>query len=342
MSLTNIHYGTDRGIEGLPEWASYLLFLGFFLSSQTKTDARSVIGVALPTRAYAAALAATGVVYNRTVLLKNRVDIETHFRSLCELPGGTPVTYVHGKRTQPGLLLGSTDQFGEKRLIVQTRGPKSGTETHYVRAADAEKVQPATGPEQTSAPGGLSSRRQTGQLVTPVSEFARNILGEENAKDLPHRSRLECCIIGQLGHLRTEINETEFVADSGATQVQATHPGRFGTLQDILRVRKFMGEGRAYRSEVIASQSSNVPALAGEAEPHVTIFDGTAGFTKWRDYWRQSHWLVLLDRTEPGFEEGARALNTEFITNRVGDTESGGVPLPPAGVELVLYRERLS
>jgi len=62
MSLTNIHYRVDPGIEGLPEWASYFLFLGFFLSSQPKTDSRSIIGVALPTRAYAAALAATGIV----------------------------------------------------------------------------------------------------------------------------------------------------------------------------------------------------------------------------------------------------------------------------------------
>lgn len=342
MSLTNIHYKVDPGIEGLPEWASYFLFLGFFLSSQPKTDSRSIIGVALPTRAYAAALAATGVVYNRAVLSKHRVDVDTHFRSLCELPNGTPVTYLHGKRAQAGLLLGCTDQFGERRLIVQTRGPKSGTETHYVRAADAEKIQQAREGEQTKGPSEIPARRQTGQLITPASEFARSILGEESAKDLPHRSRLECCIIGHLSQLRTEITETEFAAYTGAGAARAANSWHAGTLQDILRVRKFMGGGKAYRTEVIAAQSSNVPSIAGEAEPHVTIFDGASGFTKWRDYWRSSQWLVLLDRTEPGFDEGARAINTEYITNRLGETESGDVPLPPAGVELVFYRERLS
>lgn len=344
MSLTNIHYRVDPGIEGLPEWASYFLFLGFFLSSQPKTDSRSIIGVALPTRAYAAALAATGIIYNRTVLSKHRVDADTHFRSLCELPSGTPVTYLHGKRTRDGLLLGYTDQFGERRLIIQTRGPKSGTETHYVRSADAENIQQARAGEQTNDPGKTPARRQTGQLVTPASEFARSILGEESAKDLPRRSRLECCVIGHLGQLRTEITETEFAAytGAGAARTPATNSWYAGALQDILRVRKFMGGGKTYRTEVIAAQSSNVPSVASEAETHVTIFDGASGFTKWRDYWRSSHWLVLLDRTEPGFDEGARALNTEYITNRLGETESGGVPLPPAGVELVFYRERLS
>lgn len=344
MSLTNIHYKVDSSIEGLPEWASYYLFLGFFLSSQPKTDSRSVIGVALPTRAYAAALAATGVVYNRAVLSRHRVDIGAHFRSLCELPGGTPVTYLHGKRTHAGLLLGYTDQFSERRLIVQTRSPKSATETHYVRAADAEKIQQAREGEQTKGLGETSARRQTGHLVTPTTEFARSILGEESAKDLPHRSRLECCVIGHLGQIRTEITETEFAAytGDGAPRASATNSWNAGTLQDILRVRKFMGGGKAYRTEVIAAQSNNVPSVAAEAEPHVTIFDGAPGFTKWRDYWRSSHWLVLLDMTEPGFDEGARSLNTEYITNRLGETESGNVPLPPAGVQLVFYRERVS
>jgi len=106
-------------------------------------------------------------------------------------------------------------------------------------------------------------------------------------------------------------------------------------------VRKFMGEGKAYRTDVVAAQSENVPSLARDEVPHVTIFDGAAGFTKWHDYWCASHWLILLDSTESGFDEAARLLNTEYITNRIGDVGVSDVPAPPAGVELVFYRERL-
>jgi hypothetical protein len=343
MSLANINYEVDGEWETLPDWASYFLFLGFFVASQPKTETRSIVGVALPTRAYAAALAATGVVYNRTVLAKNRVDTDSHFQMLCELPSGTPITYLHGQRNQTGLLLGCTDKFGEKRLIVQTPAPKSGTETHYVRATDSDKIQRAAGETQFNKSSRASSKRQTGKLITPVSEFTRELLGAENAADLSHRSRLECCIIGQLSALRREITETAFAifTDSAGKLSRIKDDFHQGTLQDVLRVRKFMGEGKAYRTDALAAQSQNVPIVARGGVPHVTIFDGSAGFTKWRDDWRSSHWLVLIDSTESGFDEAARSLNTEYITNRIGDAAVGDVPPPPAGVELVFYRERL-
>ncbi|MGI9064876.1 MAG: hypothetical protein ACR2HX_00500 [Pyrinomonadaceae bacterium] len=343
MSLANLHYGVAEEWETLPDWASYFLFLGFFIASQPKTETRSVIGVALPTRAFAAALAATGVVYNRTVLTKNRVDAESHFQMLCQLPSGAPITYLHGKRNLNGLLLGCTDKFGEKRLIIQIPGPKSSAETHYVRPADAEKIQRPAEVSQITKTSGMPSKRQTGQLVTPVSEFTQALLGGENATDLSHRSRLECSIIGQLSALRKEITQTAFSIFTESTSSQLVSKPRFheGMLQDVLRARKFLGEGKAYRTDVVASQSQNVPMVACDIAPHVTIFDGSTGFTKWRDYWRSSHWLVLIESTESGFDDAVRALNTGYITNRIEDGAGRDMPLPPEGVELVFYREKL-
>jgi len=312
MSLANIHYAVDDDWDALPDWASYFLFLGFFIASQPKTDARAIIGVALPTRAYAAVLAATGIIYNRTVLAKNRVEADAHFQSLCKLPSGTSITYLHGQRNLNGLLLGCTDKFGEKMLIVETRSPQSLKQTYYVRSSDAIKIQQVISEAQTTPAPRHSSKRQTGKLVTPASEFTRNLLGEENAADLSYRSRLECFIIGQLSVLRQEANEPVFaMLTHTVNSLRSRDEFHQGTLQDVLRVRKFMGEGKAYRTDVVAAQSENVPSLARDEVPHVTVFDGAAGFTKWHDYWRASHWLVLLDSTESGFDEAARLLNTE-------------------------------
>jgi hypothetical protein len=342
MSLSNIHYTVEGRWESLPEWASYFLFLGFFIASQPKTETRSIIGVALPTRAYAAALAATGIVYYRTVMTKNRVEANDHFSALCELPSETSITYLHGHRNLSGLLLGCTDKFGEKRLIVKTLSTKSDDERHYVRAADALRIQVATSETSASQPFQDVSKRQTGKLVTPVSSFVRALLGAESVTDFTISSRLECCIICRLTALRQEANETVFAAPALSAALPLTSNDlEKGTLQEVMRVRKFMGEGKSFRTDAIAAQSENVPTLARIATPHVAIFDGSTGFTKWRDYWRASHWLVLLDSTEAGFDEATRALNTEYITNRIGDVATTNVPAPPAGVELVFYREGL-
>lgn len=341
MSLANIHHAVDGEWESLPEWASYFLFLGFFIASQPKIETRAIIGVALPTRAYAAALAATGVVYNRTVIAKNRVEDESHFQSLCELPNETPVTYLHGQRNLKGVLLGCKTESGQKMLVVHIRNSRGGNESHFVRASDAVKIQLLTENPLADSASKKSARHQTGQLVAPVSDFARNLLGAEHTADFSLRSRLDCCIVGRLSALRQEINETTFATSSiSAVTIPAKDKFHQGTLQDVLRVRKFMGEGKAFRTDAVASQSRNVPNLARDAAPHVTIFDGATGFTKWRDYWRDSHWLVLLDSTESGFDEAANLLNAD-IRNRLDDEFSDDVPPPPAGVELVYYRERL-
>lgn len=343
MSLTNIYFRGDGGWERLPEWASYFLFLGFFLASQPKKETRSIIGVALPTRAYAAALAATGIVYYRTVMTKTRVEANEHFESVCELPSGTAITYLLGHRKLTGTLLGSTDEFGEKRLIVKTLSSKSSNETHYVRAADSLRVQVATSLVPASPPIARIGKQHTGKLVTPTSGFARALLGAESVADFNLSSRLECCIVCRLTALRQEANESNFAVPAPSAVSSLMSQGfQSGTLQDVMRVRKFMGEGKAYRSDAIAAQSENVSTFSKLANPYVTIFDGSAGFTKWRDYWRSSHWLVLLDSTDAGFDDATRALNTEFITNRIGDAAPTSVPAPPAGVELVFYKERLA
>ncbi len=339
MSLTDLSYKKEAGWEQLPDWARFFLSLGAFVAAQPKSGTRFVAAAALPTRAYAAALAAAGVVYHQT-RTKDESGADSHFQRLCELPHGTGVTYLYGKRSLDGVLLGCTDQFGERRLIVQTRNPRAGGDTHYVAARDAIKIQLPAEADTIVSPKDLPER-QTGRLVAPICPFTRRFLGEDAVKDFALRSRLDCLIVGRLSLLRQEILETTFrsflSADNLSDSADEAHEG---TLIDILRVDKFMSEGKAYRTDAVAANVSGVSEASHHAVPHVVVFDGSAGFSKWRDFWRASHWIVLLDATESNFDEAARLLNAEYV-NRFDDDDVDGVPAPPAGIEMVFYRERL-
>jgi len=339
MSLTSLHYANEAEWKCLPDWACFFLSLGAFVAAQPKSETRAIVGVAIPTRAYAAALAAVGVVYHQT-RTRNDSSAESHFHRLCELQRGTGVTYLQGTRSLDGVLLGCTDQFGERRLIVQTRNPRAGGDTHYVAARDAIKIQLPAEADTIVSPQDLPER-QTGRLVAPVCPFTRCFLGEDAVKDFALRSRLDCLIVGRLSLLRQEILETIFRSflsgDNLPDSADETHEG---ALVDILRVGKFMSEGKAYRSDAVAANSSGLSEAAYHAVPHVAVFDGPAGFSKWRHCWRASHLIVLLDGTESGFDEAARIVNAEH-SNRVDDDMPTEFPAPPDGIETVFYRERL-
>ena len=108
-------------------------------------------------------------------------------------------------------------------------------------------------------------------------------------------------------------------------------------MQDILRVRRFMADGQAYRMNIFRIDNRKPLRPPDGALPHAVIFDGAGGFLKWRDYWRNCHWIVVIDRTEPMAREAAGVLNRDYIENRIDGKTLDGIPAAPVGIELLSY-----
>ena len=325
MNFQELVYSGEYGWESVPEWGLFLLSLGAFTASYPKTNTRLIVGAALPTRAFAAAFAGAGVVCGRTVSSGPRLTAESHFRQLCELKDRTPVTLMCGKKKSKGVLVGCRELHGQMWLEVQLTSKSAGGATQLVQAKDCLRLE-----VQDGEGDGLKDKVKW-KDVKDVSPFARRLLGDDNVQEFNTRSRLDCLLVGRLNLLREEITDVNFACSPPRDEEQ-------GVLQDVMRVRKFLGEGQAYRSEAVAAGGQDAAEEAGELRPHVTVFDGAAGFAKWRDYCRDSHWIVLLDRTEPGFEGAAALLNSEY-GNRVGEETLEELPEVPGGVEVVAFTE---
>src|SRR5687768_16142699 len=108
-----LYYPADTDWKQVPEWASFCLSLGAYVSSFPKLQTRIVVGLALPTRAYAASLVATGVVYGSTSASGKRINAEEQFRQLCGLGREEPVKLLCGKRKLQGVLVGSREMHGQ-------------------------------------------------------------------------------------------------------------------------------------------------------------------------------------------------------------------------------------
>lgn len=172
------------------------------------------------------------------------------------------------------------------------------------------------------------------QDVIKQNRFVQHFLAEANIYEFLTSSRLECVIAGHTGLLRQEIKEMAFGS-------RPPHGGEIeqGALQDVLRVSKFSGARDSYRASVVYANSSTLPDLPDDATPAIAIFDGAAGFLKWRDSFRNSNWVVLIDRTERLAADATDLLNMEYLQYRTEEEGLPEAPPVPDGVELTIFQE---
>lgn len=330
--LEKLYYsGENNRWVGLPAWASFYITLGSVTANSTKLGARLIVGLALPARAYAAALAAFGVAITRSAIPLDQVSSSEHFQLLCNLKRGAPVSYFDREKDVmlKGIFTGCEVNQGQMYVKIQvqdTSPANSGGLTRFVSMKNALDVEMLLkGPEKLP-------KRLTGKLVTPLGAFARYFLGDDQATVYTRHSRLECLLLGRINLLQREIIETRFAVKTDEQELSE------GILQDVLRVRRFIDEDEHFRSEITRVDGRKVPVAVGDAIPHVAIFDGATSFWKWRDYLRNSNWIVFLDRTDPYFRNAAEVFNNEYMS-RINDDCLEGIPFVPPGVEILSYYE---
>jgi hypothetical protein len=138
-------------------------------------------------------------------------------------------------------------------------------------------------------------------------------------------------ILGNLTRLREEIEATPFSIESPDGEVTQ------GTLQDVLAVKGFRGLQGPARATALASSGSGGNSTV---QVPVVVFDGASAYLRWWDAWRDSSWIVVLDRSDAQFELAVDQLNRDFVQRRLNDTTFKGLPPLPPGVEVLAYQER--
>lgn len=326
FAKTNLYFANNCGKwVSLPAWGTFFINVGRWIAEAETGENRLVLALAIPTRNYAAALAALGVVLARANIPTDQIDINSHFQRLSSLPIGTAVNYQRYDRTLKGIYQGVEIVNGEQRLRIQTENKINGSLKYLVFREESLNVKIA--PKQNIC----LPKKQAGRSIVAPSEFLHALIDTE-PQEFATKTRLECAIIGRFNILEQEMMQVRFACYSSKSEL------KIGYLHDSLRVRNFFSEAQAYRSEVLPAQGNNPPETTNKLIPHVIIFDGAAGFIKWRNDWRNSHWIVLLERTEPHFQEAVTEINSEY-GNRVDGEEIHNIPSVPPGVELVVYQE---
>jgi len=302
----------------LPAWARYFVQTGALsVGLRAEERKRLVQALVVPTRAYAAAFSALGVVLKR-LSVPAPADPGAHLTMLSKLPKGTPVTY----RTRETLasFAGLLVECTQGSVVIQV----AKGSTIHIAATSAHFVLPSARslddlPEQASS----RSARAPGTL-------AATLLGKDLAAGFRMSSRLEVVIVGPEAVLREEITSTQlrirFEAELAAE----------GPLQELVRVRRFAADDGPHRANVFATAGSRQEEARGHC-PAVAIFDGAVSLLKWGALWPSANRIVILDRADRHLVEATAEIDREHVANRAAGAVVPASVAAPDGVDAAAY-----
>ncbi len=251
-------------------------------------------------------------------------SLEEHIARLSALKPGTPVTYFRGAKKYRGVFKTWATEGNIRYFVVQVA--TTGGETRYIPLHQLRDVAVASSKNET-LPKYASGRAVTGNIP-----FVTPLLKGRDVNEFVRRSILDCVILGRVNALRNEIDGVQFASKAG--------PATFaeGTLQDVLRVREFSSAMSTYRSSVLSIESTGTND--GMDTP-VVIFDGAMPFLKHHHAWPLPNRILVLDRTERGFQSAVDTLNQEYVTEAVTDVNLD-IGVVPDGIEMVAFQKSRS
>lgn len=327
LFLERVRVDLGGAWKRLPEWAASHLELGAQVGRASVSEGRLVVAIAVPIRAFAAVLGATGVVLGRASSDGALDSPEENFRRLTALGRGTAVMLERDAKHYPGILSRIDTIGGEQYLRIQVQDQEAGGEAHYIPARESLRVTPAHG-----IPSALPTQMR-GKASIARRTFVRSVIRGDQIRRFATETRLDCVLIGRRSILAEEIVGTELIAEC---REGAPASGKFN---DVLRVRQLLFPGKSYKTELISATAKG-PSVHDGLTAHTVVFDGATAYIKWRHLWRESHALVLLDKTEQRYGEAVSILNQEL-------TRPGNVPyksLPGFGsataVDVFAYQSR--
>lgn len=298
----------------LPAWARFMGGTGDLLAHSG--DRPITIGLTLPTRGFAAAIAAAGAVARRDALKPATAsNLKKHVSALRSTPAGTPVSFQSGTKVHSARWLGIEKVNDTEMLRFETRGKMTRSlplkEARSVRITGEKQATKALQARNVFVPTLLAAVLRDGAGVTFMSS-----------------ARADCVIVGTQTVLEPELTQQHFF-----TSGQIDDPSK-GTLQDIVRAREVAGASRFYRTVLVASTAD--PRSAEDLDPPLVIFDGGRAYVRWRDRWPTANQLVILDRSMTNAEDAAYELSMSYA-ERADDVEYLNPDRVPGGIECVTF-----
>lgn len=319
--FSHIHTQTDRGWVHLPEWAKFFLEVGVSLAHFQNERTRYVAALALPTRSFATPFICSGLSCANIFL---HPDInQQHIEFLLSLPEGISVKYLDNGKLKKAITKGVVRNKDKTYIGLLVEGDSNTIK--YVSVENAHKID-ISGRDYAKLP-----MHQKGRAIRPPSELLQELLIDKTDEYI-FQTRIDGIVVGSMSSLQHD-SELQLAFN----QKGSKDPEHLGYLSDLFRVIGLNPPSTGHRFMLqSATKTEMAVPVEGLAHHASIIFDGALGFLKWKDAFPRQNWIIVLDRTESGFENAVGRVNEEYIYRSDLETK---LPLPniPSGIEMMFF-----
>ena len=299
----------------LPDWASWLIWLGQWMKDQTIGDGRRVAVVRLPCRKTAAAFTTFGILLASARMHDDAIDWET----LKSLPVGTRVYWreksssASGKSSsRSGQVLGLQLIEGQQLMVVSLNSKaKNGQATRFFSKSSALGYGITLGSITAKADAQLLGLSRVMSVL--VSSFSASWL---------RVPKPECLVLSE------RINFMEDIEGLSVT----VHDSISEPLDNLLSLTDSTGSTYG-KTRLMSPRNSDVFDIGYE----VVVLDGVSAFQRLSDTSAKSV-IALVDRTE--YDEVIEQLVTSLMGYRQDEfvqVPACGVRLPPPEIDVVVF-----
>ena len=312
-------------------WAFDMVRLG---QSISEFDAAPPITLALslPAGAFAGPLIAAGYVVGRSTGSSQSAgagdDVDPEkihlFRDLCALPQGTAVRLRKGNKVVRSIFDGIKVDYGREWAIIRFQPESKGSGRELIDEAQVDRV--------------LFDRelrvsqveRQLGRETSVDLGLARAFFSDDAVLHR-HFFRLsaDCALIGRVNRLTEEILSELRAYTYGGKVVD-------GTLQDILRVSRFLPSMESSRGKIFKENGEHRDIK--KYSPSLAVFCTASAYINVSPSVPAAHHAALLTSTERHFSDAMDVLNHSFL-NKLKEISGDGWTVPN-GVPAMAFRRR--
>lgn len=312
-------------------WAFDMLRLGQSISEFDATPPIT-LALSLPAGAFAGPLIAAGYIVGRSIGPSQSAgtgdDVDPEkvqlFRDLCALPQGTPVRLRKGNKAVRSVFDGIKVDYGREWAIIRFQRESKGSGRELIDEAQVDRVLFARESRVSQV------ERQLGRETSVDLGLARAFLSDD-AVLRRHFFRLsaDCALIGRVNRLTGEILSELRAYAYGGKVID-------GTLQDVLRVSRFLPAMESSRGKIFKENGEH--RALKRYSPSLAVFCTASAYINVSPSVPAAHHAALLTPTERHFNDALDALNHGFLS-KLKEISSDGWRVPN-GVLAMAFRRR--
>jgi len=314
--IGKLRLGSSKSIKNnnrIPDWASFLIWAGWWMRRAQVKNVRIFMVLLLPTRICCSAICSFGAIIGSLGQSKKALTWE----QICSLPSGTEVfTTLPEKGSKliqlKGKLGNQRNEGGQKvrELII---------ETHIKKFKDSIFLILEKNPYQY--PLTLTQQRRR---FNDIYNFYKNIIAELNLSTILAIHN-ECLIITNQAGWKRDICTLQAAASDQSEPIICD--------LDLLLMPSAKDEG-AQSGILISSQRPS--HIIGENMP-LAILEGPESLKNW-ELIRTQNIMILMDQAE--YDENSKGIlaNLTSVRNDALLPMPEGIPLqPPPGIEMMMF-----